>query len=320
MNTEVDNGEGGRTLLVLAAGLGKRFGGLKQIAGVGPSGEAIMEYSLYDARRVGFGRVVFVIRPEMEADFRKVILSRVRAVMGTAVVLQRIEDVPVRGGVGGEREKPWGTGHAVWAARKAVRGPFGVINADDFYGPRSFDVLADLLTATHAGRRAYGMVCFRLGQTLSEWGPVARGICRTTAEGHLVAIREYTAIRREGGKIVGRNPSGAVEILEPDLPVSMNMWAFEPRIFLQLGGLFREFLQRGPGPEDEFFLSESLNRLVGEGRAWVQVRESPERWCGITHPGDVEHARTCIVRLVERGTYPDSLYRPKGAPLRSSPD
>ena len=304
----MDEGKDRPTLLVLAAGLGKRFGGLKQMVQVGPSGEAIVDYSLYDARRAGFERAVFVIRPEIETEFSEVILSRLRTVMKSEVVLQRMEDLPLRQAAGGHREKPWGTAHAVWAARHALRGPFGVINADDFYGPRSFAVLADLLQGMDAEGSEYGLVSFRLGQTLSEWGPVARGICHTTAGGRLVSIREYTAIRADGGKIVGRNPSGEEEMLEGDLPVSMNMWAFTPRIFAQLGGLFREFLRREPGPESEFFISESVNRVVGEGRARVHVRESPERWCGITHPGDVEHVRAHIVRLVEQGTYPQSLY------------
>jgi len=297
----------GSTVVVLAAGLGRRFGGLKQAAAVGPHGEAIVDYSLYDACRAGMSRAVCVVRPEIERDFVATVGRRLEKWMEIRVVLQRRDDgVPER--MAASRTKPWGTAHAVWAARGAVTEPFGVINADDLYGPRSLQMLATLLQGLSPERADYGMVAFRLEQTLSEWGGVARGVCEVTAAGFLAGIHEVTGIEQRNGRVVGRDAQGRELVLDPGAPVSMNLWAFTPRIFAQLEELLARFIRRGPGADDEFYISESLNELIRGGRAAVKVVQSPERWCGITHPGDAEAVRRHIREQIRRGVYPESLY------------
>lgn len=299
--------ENGKTLLILAAGIGRRFGGLKQAAAVGPYGETILDYSVYDARKAGFRHAVCVIRPEMEQDFRASVLRHLEKMMEVKIVHQTMRDLaetyhsPLR-------QKPWGTGHAVLAARRIAQGKFAVINADDFYGPKSFELLAQLLKGLSPAESVYGMVAFRLGQTLSEHGPVARGVCAVSEQGELSRITEFTHIMGKGSVIRGQDISGREHQLDPQAPVSMNMWAFSERIFRQLELLFREFVARRPSADEEFYISESMGRLLERGRAKVRVALSPERWCGITHPDDLEVVRQYITGLIGKGVYPAPLW------------
>ncbi len=286
------------TLLVLAAGLGSRYGGLKQIDPVGPSGETTLDYAVFDAIRAGFGRVVFVISRELEDAFRASAASRYAGRIASDIVLQDVGDVPSGCAVPAGRRKPWGTGHAVWCAREAIAGPFAVINADDFYGASSYERLGGFLGTARGGR--YALVGFRLASTLSESGPVSRGVCREES-GMLVSIAEEPSIAPvDVGP--GRRFSGA-EI------VSMNFWGFTPSIFGGLGDELRAFLEgNGSDPRAEFYLPVAVSDLVRAGRAEVRVIASEEPWFGITYREDRARAAAAVDGLVRRGAYPRRLF------------
>jgi NDP-sugar pyrophosphorylase family protein len=286
------------TLLVLAAGKGSRFGGLKQIEPVGPSGETLLDYAVYDAARAGFDRVVFVIRREFEEAFRSAVTAKYSGRVAVGFVFQAIEDVPQGCTVPAGREKPWGTGHAVWCARRALDGPFAVINADDFYGAGSFSRLAEFLQKTKGSR--FAMVGFRLENTLSENGSVSRGICRTKG-GVLLSITE---VRKIGLDDVGpgRRFSGG-EV------VSMNCWGFTPALFAGLDAGLREFLNaRASDPEAEWYIPEAISGLILGGAASVEVLPSEDRWFGITFRNDRARVATAVDALVQRGAYPPRLF------------
>jgi choline kinase len=285
------------TLLVLAAGMGSRYGGLKQLESVGPSGETILDYGVYDAIRSGFGRAVFVIRREFEDAFRSSVTPRYSGRIGVDFVLQSAADIPDGCSVAG-REKPLGTGHAVWCARSAIAGPFAVVNADDFYGAGSYSRLAGFLAAAEGP--GYAIVGFRLANTLSESGAVSRGVCREQG-GRLVSITEERAIT--GADVgPGRRFSGT-EI------VSMNFWGFTPSVFSGLESGLRTFLaERGSDPAAEFYLPAAVSGLIGTGAASVEVLACEETWFGITHRGDRPRAEAEIGALVRRGAYPAKLF------------
>lgn len=296
------------TLVVMAAGMGSRFGGLKQIEAVGPGGEIVLDYSVYDALRSGFGRVVFVIRRDIERAFRAVVEPRLGGRVELDYVFQELDDLPTGFAAPAGRTKPWGTGQAVWACRDAVRVPFGVINADDFYGPRSFALLGERLRGLSPTEQRHILVCFHLGHTLSEHGHVSRGVCRVNASGRLEGVEERTHIARRDGQIMAedRHPPAA---LADDTPVSMNLWGFTPRLFESLGADFRGFLeQRGHDPKAEFYLPAHLDGLLRAGRASVDVVTSPETWLGMTYPADRAAVTHGIRRLIERGAYPHTLW------------
>jgi UTP-glucose-1-phosphate uridylyltransferase len=285
-------------LLVLAAGMGSRYGGLKQIDPVGPSGETMLDYAVFDAIRAGFGRAVFVIRRDFEAAFTSAVAAKYAGRIECAVVFQDEGDLPGGFAPAAARRKPWGTGHAVWCARGAVAGPFAVINADDFYGAASYAALAGFLG--RAQGPSYAIVGFRLANTLSESGAVSRGVCREEG-GRLASITEETAIARDDVG-PGRHFSGS-EV------VSMNCWAFTPSVFGGLGDLLREFLaRRGSDPKAEFYLPEAVSDLVRAGRASVEVFSSEEPWFGITYRGDRERVAAAVEGLVRRGAYPRRLF------------
>ncbi len=271
------------TLVVLAAGMGSRYGGLKQLDPVGPSGEIILDYSVTDAIKAGFNKVVFVIRREILEQFRESVGSRYEERLAVEYAFQELEPLP--GGrvspVG--RTKPWGTGHAVLVAASVVRGPFAVINADDYYGPSGFAELARFLSAASAGE--YAMVGYRLEKTLSEHGTVSRGICRADEKGFLIDITERTAIvRTDEGIVAQGNPPVC---LTGEEPTSMNFWGFTPGLFARLERLFEEFLEeRGEDAKAEFYLPAAVSSLIASGEASVRLLRSEDPWFGLTYPED----------------------------------
>jgi UTP-glucose-1-phosphate uridylyltransferase len=271
------------TLVVLAAGMGSRYGGLKQLEPVGPSGEIILDYSVSDAIKAGFNKVVFVIRRGMLELFQDVVGSRYEGLMAVEYAFQELEPLP-----GGRvsppgREKPWGTGHAVLASRSVVRGPFAVINADDYYGPSGFIELAAFLQSATSSQ--YAMVGYRLDQTLSDNGSVSRGICRADNHGYLISITERTAISRTARGIMAE---GTPPIqLDGSEPTSMNFWGFMPDLFDHLERLFDEFLEEnGNDPKAEFYLPAAVSSLIGTGDAKVRLHSSSDPWFGLTYPED----------------------------------
>lgn len=296
-------------LLVMAAGMGSRYGSLKQLARVGPAGETLMDYSVYDALRAGFGRVVFVIRPEMEADFREVVLGRYPPRVRASLVFQRLEDLPAGFTVPPGREKPWGTGHAVFCARQEISEPFAVINADDFYGCEGYRLLAEHLADPSVSGNECAMCGFLLGNTLSEHGSVSRGVCRIGPGGILAGIREHPRIEKTAAGPLSRLPGGEALRLSPREVVSMNMWGFRPSIFEGLEALFASFLERArEEPGREFYIPEAVGSLADSGRLRVRVLPTGERWLGVTYREDLDGAVAGVSALVRAGVYPSALF------------
>jgi hypothetical protein len=286
------------TLLVLAAGMGSRYGGLKQIDPVGPSGETMLDYAVHDAVRAGFGDVVFVIRREFSEPFAAAVMAKYERIVPVRAVFQGTGDLPAGFAVPAGRERPWGTGHAVWCAREALRGPFAVINADDFYGASSFSLLAAFLAGAVGAR--FAMVGFRLGNTLSESGTVSRGVCRVQG-GRLVSITEERSIARADVG-AGRRFSG-------DEITSMNCWGFTPALFGGLDAGLKAFLTaNGSDPKAEFYLPAAVSSLVAEGSATVDIVPSGDSWFGITYREDRPLVAAAIRALVDRGAYPARLF------------
>lgn len=291
-------------LVILAAGMGSRFGGLKQVEPVGPSGELIIEYSVFDARRAGCDRVVLVIRRDLEADFRATIGRRIEQRIEVVYAYQDLADVPAGISIPAERTKPWGTGHAVLAARHAVKQPFAVINADDFYGASGYAVLAEHF----ASSSDYALVGYPLRQTLSEHGTVSRGVCRTDAAGKLQKITELTKIEKTASGARYVDAAGHVHALSGDEIVSMNFWGFTPAVFGQLDERFADFLRaRASDAKAEFYLPTALSDLNERGEAKIDLLHSSDSWFGITYREDLPAAKAAVRRLVERGGYPEKL-------------
>ena len=296
------------TLLVLAAGMGSRYGGLKQLDGVGPNGETIMDYSIYDAIRSGFGKVVFVIRKDFEDDFRRIILSKYENHVPVEVVFQSLDALPEGYTCPAERVKPWGTNHALMMGAKAINEPFAVINADDFYGRNSFEVLAQELCRLH-GEGDYCMVGFHVGNTLSESGTVARGVC-STRNGLLNTVVERTSIvRAADGNIVFTDENGVVHTLEPDTLVSMNMWGFTPDYFRFSEDYFKTFLNENINNlKAEFYIPTMVNILITGQRATVKMLSSTSKWFGVTYANDRESVVEKLQALHNCGEYPEKLF------------
>lgn len=275
------------TLLILAAGMGSRYGGLKQLDHVGPSDETIMDYSVYDAIRAGFGKVVFVIRKSFEEDFRKEIISKFEDKIEVRVVYQDISSVPQGCSYNPEREKPWGTAHAVLMAKEAINEPFGVINADDFYGRESFEVLAKFLGEVVSKSNRYCMVAYRLQNTLSENGYVSRGECFVDESSNLTKVIERTKIIRKGDEIVFQNGEGQDIAINPETPVSMNFWGFTPDYFDYSEKRFVKFLkEEGSQLKSEFYIPTMVNDLISNGTAVCRVIDTPATWFGVTYIED----------------------------------
>ena len=300
------------TLVVLAAGIGSRYGGVKQIDPVGPSGELIIDYSIYDALRVGFGKVVFVIKRSIVGDFREIIGDTIDRQCRTDYVIQQVDDVPDDVQIPANRTKPWGTGQATLLCKGVVDGPFAVINADDFYGQTSFQTLHDrLVTARdHKDVYDYCMVGYVLENTLTDHGHVARGVCSTDGEGYLVDIRERTHIEKCGDVARYTKDGGKTWHEIPlDSPVSMNMWGFTPSIFSELQAAFPRFLQEVDDLENaEFFLPEAVGTLLRAKKARVKVLPTKERWVGMTYRADKPTVEQYVGELVRQGVYPAKLW------------
>ena len=294
------------TLLVLAAGMGSRYGGLKQIDPVGPSGETIIDYSIFDALRAGFGKLVFVIRKDIEDAFREIVGSRFEKRMAVDYVFQSLEDIPPRFTVPAGRTKPWGTTQAILAGANAVHEPFAAINADDFYGAESFSVLAEHLKS---GSPDDAMVGFILRNTLSEFGTVARGVCELADGNYLKGIVEYLAIGRDGDSVRNVDASGTVTQFTGNEPVSLNFWGFTPRIFDQLRESFETFLeQSGSDPKLECLIPTTLNDLVAAGKARVKVLPAEGSWFGVTYREDRPRVVESVRALIAAGAYPEKLW------------
>lgn len=292
-------------LVILAAGIGSRFGGVKQVQPVGPRGELIIEYSAFDALRAGFGRLVLVIRKDIERDFREAIGRRLEQRMEVSYVFQEIDALPGGFKAPAGRTKPWGTAHATLAARPAVRGPFAVINADDFYGASAYRTLA----AHFAASTDYAMVGYPLSQTLSEHGTVSRGLCATDATGRLASITEITKIEKIPGGARYHDAGGQARLLKGDEIVSMNFWGFTPAVFPQLEAKLGAFLaQHGNDPKAEVYLPTALSELNQSGEARIALHRSEDAWFGLTYKEDLSAAQAAIKGLVDAGKYPAPLW------------
>ena len=296
------------TLFVLAAGMGSRYGGLKQIDGLGPSGETIMDYSVYDALRAGFGKVVFVIRKDFEEAFREVVISKYADKVPCEVCFQSVDRVPEGCTYNPERTKPWGTNHAVLMAKDLIKEPFAVINADDFYGRDSFQVLADYLKSVEGTMGKYCMVGYRVANTLSENGSVSRGVCTTDENGYLTDVVERTKIEKVGDKIIYTEDGVDTEIA-PNSPVSMNMWGFTPEYFEYVEKAFVAFLKtRGQELKSEFYIPTLVNDMIRNGEATCKVLDTTSKWFGVTYAEDRPQVVMKINNLVKEGVYPEKLF------------
>ena len=306
-------------LVIMAAGMGSRFGGLKQIEPVGSSGGIILDFSLYDAMMAGFKKAVFIIKRENEADFRALIDERAGKYMEIEYAYQDITDIPAGYEVPEGRVKPWGTGHAVMAARHAVDGPFVVINADDYYGPGAFQSIYEFLENAEDdadGKYHYAMVGYQVENTMTENGHVSRGVCQTSADGKLTEITERTKIQWQDGSIVfedadAADGSGWTQ-LEPGTTVSMNFWGFTPSMLREMEARFPAFLDRAldENPmKGEYFLPGVVDQLIQEAKADVRVLKSLDRWYGVTYKEDKESVVDAIQSMKDKGEYPDKLWK-----------
>ncbi len=298
------------TLFVLAAVMGIRYGGLKQLDGVGPNGETIMDYSIFDAIRGGFGKIVFVIRKDFEEDFRKKIISKYENHIPVEVVFQSIDKLPEGFTCPAERTKPWGTNHAVLMGKDVIREPFAVINADDFYGRDSFAVIGKYLSELPEGaKNTYCMVGFRVGNTLSDSGTVARGICSTDEHRHLTTVVERTEIMRINGVVSYKDENGEWVGIEDNTPVSMNMWGFTPDYFKYSEDYFVDFLKENiDKPKAEYYIPLMVNKLINEGTATVEVLDTTSRWFGVTYAADRQGVVDKLKALADSGEYPSKLF------------
>ncbi|HEY1660866.1 MAG TPA: sugar phosphate nucleotidyltransferase [Verrucomicrobiae bacterium] len=294
------------TLLVLAAGMGSRYGGLKQMEPVGPNGETIIDYSVFDALRAGFGRLVFVIRHDIEKQFREIVGARFEGKIPVEYAFQELDSLPPGFSVPAGRTKPWGTGHAILAAADIIREPFGVINADDFYGPNSFRILAQHLSS---GTGDHAMVGYVLRNTLSDFGTVSRGVCEAEANGFLKGVTELTKIERNGNAAKFIGADGKIMPLTGDEIVSLNLWGFMPGFFGHLREQFTEFLKKsGREQTAEFYLPAAVNSLIAAGKEHCRVLKTPDSWLGVTYREDRPAVVAGIGRLVTQGVYPGKLW------------
>ncbi len=297
------------TLVVMAAGMGSRFGGIKQLEPVGPSGEIIMDYSAYAAKKAGFNKIIFIIRKDLEEDFVKIVGNRVAEQIKVEYVFQELDDLPEGFAVPEGRVKPWGTGHAILSVKDSIHEPFAVVNADDYYGEEGFRKIHDFLISQTKNSDKYNisMVGFQLGNTLSENGSVTRGVCKVDSEHKLVDILETSGIHRDGDKIIsdieGQN-------LTDQTPVSMNMWGFMPDFLNELEDRFVEFLSQIEGNEmkSEFLLPMIVGDLIKENKAEVTVLSSEDKWFGVTYKEDKEYVVKSFAELVKQGVYPAKLF------------
>ena len=301
-------------LVVLAAGMGSRYGGLKQMDSVAGHGQSIIDYSIYDARRAGFEKVIFVIKRALEEDFRRLLGDRIARGVQVEYAFQELDDLPAGYAVPAGRKKPWGTTHAVLAARDLIHGPFAVINSDDYYGPEAFRLIYDFLSTQDeaAVPQRYAMVSYLLGNTVTDNGSVARGVCRVGEDGLLREVVEHTRIEKDGSDARSTLDGGETWVPLPgSTPVSMNFWGFQ-RSFVDEGeARFPEFLDRilAENPEKgEFYLPLLVSRLIGEGKAQVRVLPSEDKWYGVTYREDKPGVVAALADMTARGLYPENLW------------
>ena len=300
------------TLFLLAAGMGSRYGGLKQLDGLGPNGETIMDYSIYDAIKAGFGKLVFVIRKDFEQDFRDKIISKYENHIPCELVFQAIDKLPEGFTCPEGRMKPWGTNHAVMMGASVINEPFAVINCDDFYGRDSYHVMAEFLSNLPVGaKNTYSMIGFRVGNTLSESGTVSRGICETNDKHLLTSVVERTKIQRMDGEVKYMDENEAWVVTPETTPVSMNFWGFTPDYFTYSEEFFKAFLSDSKNMENlksEFFIPLLVDKLINDGTATVEVLDTTSKWFGVTYPEDRQSVVDKIQALIDAGEYPNKLF------------
>lgn len=297
------------SLLVLAAGIGSRYGGFKQIDPIGPGGEVLLDYAIYDAKKAGFGKTVFVITGAIEQGFKEYIDGKYRGSLDYDYVFQDMDKVPAGFSVPEGRKKPWGTGHAVLVAKDALKEPFGVINADDYYGTTSYRVLADFLKKINPDSRHMAMVGFPVEKTLSENGAVSRGVCSVT-DGNLVSVVERANIRQDGGLIRHETADGEKEMIRKGTLVSMNLWGFAPGVFFpffekQFAGFMKT---SGTELKSEFYLPSGVDAGIKAKEMTIEVLKTNENWFGLTYSQDKPVVRDYILKKIRAGVYPDNLF------------
>ena len=307
------------TLLVLAAGMGSRYGGLKQMDGLGPNGETIIDYSIYDAVQAGFGKVVYVVREHFREEFEQSVRKKYKGVrcpdgepLEFRFVTQELDKIPEGFTLNPERKKPWGTAHAVLMAAEVIREPFAVINGDDYYGKESFRILADWLRAHEGGEGVYSIVGFELDHTLSESGGVSRGICSYDADQHLTDVAEHLNIRvEEDGVLRGDNSlDGAHVVLDGKALCSMNMWGFTPDYFAKSAAIFKAFLEKNiDEPKKEYYIPYAVDCMIKAGEARCEVLSTPSHWFGVTYKEDRPAVVEKFKEFAETGVYPTPLYK-----------
>lgn len=297
------------TLFILAAGMGSRYGGLKQIDGLGPNGETIMDYSIYDAVNAGFGKLVFVIRESFENDFRDKIVKKYEKKIPVELVFQELDNLPEGYTLNPDRVKPWGTNHALMMGKDVINEPFAVINADDFYGRESFKIMSDYLSSLGDSSNKYCMIGYRVGNTLSESGTVARGVCETNEAGMLTGVVERSEIKRIDGKVSYKDENGEWVVIADNTPVSMNMWGFTPDYFKYSEDYFVKFLDSNKDNlKAEFFIPTLVNDLIQKNVAEVKVIDTPSKWFGVTYADDRPDVVDKLKKLAEEGVYPTPLW------------
>lgn len=297
-----------KTLLVLAAGMGSRYGGLKQMDGFGPNGETILEYSVYDALKAGFTDIVFVIRKSIKADFKSCILDRLPKSINVRVCFQELDVLPEGFSVPSDRSKPWGTGHAVWVAKDIVRSPFALVNGDDFYGRNSFLNMGKYFDSNPVWNHKHAMVAYDLGRTLSPYGSVSRGLCELDENSRLIGLEEISEIKRTEEKLLGVREGGAFEIADK-AQVSMNLFGFYPEVFDAIERDLISFIKSsGNELKSEFYIPSVVNELISSGEASIDVLNTDEEWLGVTNPQDKQYVIEGIQKHIDSGKYPSNLW------------
>lgn len=299
------------TLLVLAAGMGSRYGSLKQIDPVGPSGETIIDYSIYDAKRAGFGKVVFIIRKSFEQDFKDIFISKLQPHIPVEYVFQEIDNIPDGLTVPPERTKPWGTAHAILMAKNTINEPFAVINGDDFYGADAFKTMADYLNSLTAETQTqYSLVGYQVGNTMSDHGTVSRGVCLADKNEFLLSVTERTNIQYTHGGIAYKDSDDAFVFLKPETLVSMNFWGFTPEYFKQTELMFSDFVKANSDSlKAEFYIPTAIDNLINSSQAKVKVLKSNARWFGVTYKEDKPVVIEKLAQLIKSGVYPAQLWK-----------
>ena len=299
------------TLLVLAAGMGSRYGSLKQIDPVGPSGETIIDYSIYDAARAGFGKVVFIIRKSFEQDFKDIFITKLQPYIPVEYVFQEIDNVPEGLSFSPDRSKPWGTAHAILMAKDIIHEPFAVINGDDFYGSDAFKTMADFLNSLTADQQTqYSLVGYHVGNTMSENGTVSRGVCQEDADENLVSVTERTNIQYIDGGIAYQETDGEPVFLDPETLVSMNFWGFTPEYFKQTESMFIDFVKaNSDNLKAEFYIPTAIDKLISSSAATVKVLRSSAKWFGVTYKEDKPLVIEKLAQLIKAGIYPAQLWK-----------